>query len=108
MKATHPQESWLKTFYVTGVMLLGSYEIVFGALSPSDTTPLWNAYELLSYTLAGTASIAVLYALLTESLLAAKFQLPNKRLPIPQQDHIVLIGLDRVGRQVATFLQQLN
>lgn len=108
LKATHPQESWLKTLYVTGVMLLGSYDIVFGALSPSDTTPLWMRFMNLSYMLAGTASIAVLYALLTESLLAAKFQLPNKRLPVPQQDHIVLIGLDRVGRQVATFLQQLK
>jgi Trk K+ transport system NAD-binding subunit len=58
--------------------------------------------------LAGTASIAVLYALLTESLLAAKFQLPQRRPPIPAQDHIVLIGLGRVGRQIATVLQQLQ
>lgn len=108
LKAAHPQESWLKTLYVTGVMLLGSYDIVFGALSPSDTTPLWMRFMNLSYMLAGTASIAVLYALLTESLLAAKFQLPNKRPPIPQQDHVVLIGLDRVGQQVATLLQQLR
>lgn len=108
LKAAHPQESWLKSLYVTGVMLLGSYDVVFGALSPSDTTPLWMRFMNLSYMLAGTASIAVLYALLTESLLAAKFQLPNKRPPIPQQDHVVLIGLERVGRQVATFLQQFK
>lgn len=108
LKAAHPQESWLRALYVTGVMLLGSYDIVFGALSPSDTTPLWMRFMNLSYMLAGTALIAVSYALLTDSLLAAKFQLPNKRPPIPQQDHIVLIGLDRVGRQVATFLEQLK
>lgn len=108
LKAAHPQESWLKTLYVTSVMLLGSYDIVFGALSPSDPTPLWMRLMNLSYMLAGTASIAVLYALLTESLLAAKFQLLSKRPPIPQQDHVVLVGLDRVGRQVATFLQQLK
>lgn len=108
LKSAHPQESWLEALYVTGVMLLGSYDSVFGVLSPSDTAPLWMRFLNLSYMLAGTASIAVLYALLTESLLAAKFALPNKRPPVPTQDHVVLIGLDPVGRQIATYLQTLR
>jgi Trk K+ transport system NAD-binding subunit len=108
LKAAYPEQSWLKGLYVTGVMLLGSYDVVFGALSPSDSTPLWMRFLNLSYMLAGTASIAVLYALLTQSLLAAKFALPNKRPPVPPQDHVVLIGLDRVGRQIATYLQKLR
>ena len=89
-------------------MLLGAYDSVFSSLDPTDKTPLWLRFMNLSYMLVGTASIAVLYALLTENLLAAKFQLPNRRPPIPQQNHIILIGLDKVGRQVATFLQQLK
>jgi Trk K+ transport system NAD-binding subunit len=108
LKSAHPQQSWLKALYVTSVMLLGSYDVVFGALSSSDTTPLWMRFLNLSYMLAGTASIAVLYALLTESLLAAKFALPNKRPPVPLQDHVVLIGLDQVNRQIATYLQTLK
>ncbi|NJN87950.1 MAG: potassium transporter TrkA, partial [Leptolyngbyaceae cyanobacterium SL_7_1] len=108
LKAAHPQESWLKSLYVSGVMLLGSYDTVFGALSSSDAIPLWMRFLNLSYMLAGTASIAVLYALLTESLLAAKFDLANKRPPVPSQDHVVLIGLDGVGQQVATVLQRLR
>lgn len=108
LKAAHPQQSWLKALYVSSVMLLGSYDIVFGALSASDVAPLWMRFLNLSYMLAGTASIAVLYALLTESLLATKFALPSKRPRIPQQDHVVLIGLDHVGRQIATHLQKLR
>lgn len=108
LKVAHPEETWLRALYVTGVMLLGSYDIVYGALSPEDATPLWMRFLNLSYMLAGTASIAVLYALLTESLLAAKFQLPNRRPAIPLHDHVVLVGLDRVGRQVASFLHQLK
>ncbi|WP_017655858.1 NAD-binding protein [Fortiea contorta] len=108
LKAAHPQESWLKALYVSSVMLLGSYDVVFGALSSADTIPVWMRFLNLSYMLAGTASIAVLYALLTESLLAAKFELPNKRPPVPEQDHVVLIGLDRVGRQVVRYLQKLK
>ncbi|XHX77515.1 MAG: NAD-binding protein [Stenomitos frigidus ULC029] len=107
-KLTQPGVSLLKAFYTAGVMLLGSYDTVFGILNAQDPIPMWMRLMNLSYMMAGTASIAVLYALLTETLLAAKFQLPKKRPPMPQQDHVVLIGLGRVGRRVATFLQQIK
>jgi voltage-gated potassium channel Kch len=108
LKFSNPQAPWLAAFYAAGVMLLGSYDTVFGIFSPTDTIPLWLRLMNLSYMLAGTASIAVLYALLTESLLAAKFQLPKKRPPVPLQDHVVLVGLGRVGRRVAAFLQHIK
>ncbi len=107
-KLTNPQISWLVALYTAGVMLLGSYDTVFGALNPQDSFPVWMRLMNLLYMLAGTASIAVLYALLTETLLAAKFQLPKKRPPVPPQNHVVLVGLGRVGRRVAVFLQQLK
>jgi Trk K+ transport system NAD-binding subunit len=34
--------------------------------------------------------------------------LAKRRPPIPQQDHIIIIGLGRVGQRVATVLQQLK
>jgi len=108
LKLTQPDASIFHAFYVSGVMLLGSYDTVYGALSLQDTIPLWMRLMNLSYMLAGTASIAVLYALLTETLLAAKFQLPKKRPPAPEENHVVLVGLGRVGRRVAAFLQQLK
>jgi len=107
-KLYSPQVGWLRAFYASAVMLLGAYDSVFAILSPTDATPLWMRLMNLVYMLAGTASIAVLYALLTESLLAAKFQLPKKRPPLPQQNHVVLIGLGRVGRRVAAFLQHIK
>ena len=108
LKATYAQESWLRALYVATVMLLGSYDTVLGALSPNDSVPVWLRFMNLSYMLAGTASIAVLYALLTESLLVSKFQLPNRRPPVPSQGHVVLLGLGPFGRQVALLLQQLK
>ena len=108
LKINYPQAPILDDFYATAVMLLGAYNDVFASLKPEDTTPVWLRLMNVGLILAGTAFIGVLYALLTESLLAAKFQLPTKRPPIPQQAHIILIGLGRTGRQVATFLQQLN
>lgn len=108
LKLTQPQASIFHAFYVAGVMLLGSYDVVYAALSSQDAMPLWMRLMNLGYMLAGTASIAVLYALLTETLLAAKFQLPKKRPPTPEANHVVLVGLGRVGRRVAAFLQQLK
>ncbi|MDX2244761.1 MAG: NAD-binding protein [Leptolyngbyaceae cyanobacterium bins.302] len=108
LSVTQPNVNILQAFYVTGVMLLGSYDVVYAALSSQDATPLWMRFMNLTYMLAGTASIAVLYALLTETLLAAKFQLPRKRPPLPPENHVVLVGLGRVGRRVADFLQQIK
>lgn len=108
LTATQPHVNFLRAFYAAAVMLLGSNDAVFAALDPSDETPPWMRLMNLIYMLAGTASIAVLYALLTETLLSAKFQLPKKRPAIPEQNHVVLIGLGRIGRRVATFLQQIK
>jgi len=107
-KLTQPDLSLLRAFYTASVMLLGAYDSVFGILNPQDPIPMWMRLLNLSFMMAGTASIAVLYALLTETLLAAKFQLPKKRPPLPQHDHVVLVGLGRVGQRVATFLQQIK
>jgi voltage-gated potassium channel Kch len=109
LKITHPDRSWWRLFYTVGVMLLGAYDSVFVViLDPKDSTPMWLRFMNLVCMLAGTASIAVLYALLTEWLLSAKFQLLKKRPPIPDRDHVVLIGVGRVGQRVASFLQQLK
>ncbi|MBE9102705.1 NAD-binding protein, partial [Vacuolonema iberomarrocanum] len=86
----------LKAFYATLMLLLGSYDALVPINERSDI-PAWLQVMHLGYTLAGTASIAVLYALLTESLLVTKFQLPKKRPSISKRDHIIVVGLGRVG-----------
>jgi Trk K+ transport system NAD-binding subunit len=108
LKLAYPQHTWLMLLYTVGVMLLGAYDTVFGVFDPASSIPIWLRFMNLGYMMVGTASIAVLYALLTERLLAAKFQLPKKRPELPTQDHVVLIGLGRVGQRVATFLQQMK
>lgn len=97
----------LKAFYATLMLLLGSYDALVPINERSDI-PAWLQVMHLGYTLAGTASIAVLYALLTESLLVTKFQLPKKRPSISKRDHIIVVGLGRVGRGVSQFFLRLN
>ncbi|MGF1459937.1 MAG: potassium channel family protein [Leptolyngbyaceae cyanobacterium] len=95
-------------FYATVVLLLGGYGDVFGGVTLPEPIPWWLRLFSLSLTLAGTAFIGVLYALLTEKLLSLRFEFLAKRPPVPDRDHTVIIWLGRVGRQVVEILQDLR
>ncbi|NES18943.1 MAG: potassium transporter TrkA [Symploca sp. SIO3E6] len=100
----YPGTTWLSSFYATAILLLGGYADLFGEFKLTAPIPWWLQLFSLGLTLAGTAFVGVLYALLTETLLAYKFQLSLRRPPVPQQGHVVIIGLGRVGQKVAALL----
>lgn len=103
-----PDISLPDAFYVTVTLLLGGFGDIFSEVTPSLTYPWWLRLFSLSLTLAGTAFIGVIYALLTEKLLALKFQFLARRPPVPQRQHVVVIGLGNVGRRVMGILQELQ
>jgi Trk K+ transport system NAD-binding subunit len=105
---SYPGLTFPSAFYATAILLLGGYGDLFGNLQESVPIPWWLQLFALGTTVFGTVFVGVLYAVLTEALLSSKFQLAKRRPPIPQQDHIIIIGLGRVGQRVATFLQQLK
>ncbi len=93
-------------FLAAFVLLLGGYGDVFGDPSRNSEIPWLLQFFSLFLTLAGTLFVAIPYALLTETLLASKFQLTKKRPPVPEENHIVVIGLGRIGQKVADLLQK--
>ena len=95
-------------FYVAVVLLLGGYGDLFSDFALTTPIPWWLRLFSLGLTLAGTAFIGVLYALLTEKLLTLKFEFLERRPPVPEKDHVVVIWLGRVGRQVVQLLQALK
>ncbi len=104
----YPKTTWLSAFYASAILLLGGYGDLFGNFEKIPTIPWWLQTFALGLSLAGTAFVGVLYAVLTESLLSSKFQFIKQRPPIPQQNHIIIVGLGRVGQQVALLLQQVK
>jgi Trk K+ transport system NAD-binding subunit len=100
--------TFLSAFSTTVILLLGGYGDVFGNFEESGIMPWWLQVFALGLSLAGTAFVGVLYALLTEALLSSKFQFTKRRPSIPQQNHIAIIGLDKVGQRVATLLRELK
>lgn len=110
----YPGINIVEAFYATAVLLLGGYGDLFGSVEfatqpvAAQQMPYWLRLFSFGLSLTGEAFVGVLYALLTASLLTSRFQFFNSRPPVPQQDHIVVIGLGEVGQQVAALLQELK
>jgi Trk K+ transport system NAD-binding subunit len=90
------------------VLIIGGFDNLFGQLKLEFVLPWWLYLFSLSMTIAGTIFVGILYATLTEWVLATRFQFLRPRSPMPTSNHIVLIGLGRVGQQVASLLQELH
>ncbi|BAY99002.1 TrkA-N domain protein [Tolypothrix tenuis PCC 7101] len=107
-KLQYPQLSFQDALNVSLVLSIGGYDNLFGQLQLPFKIPWWLHLFSISQTVAGTVFVGILYAVMTERVLAAKFQFSQRRLPIPKADHVVLIGLGRVGQRVAQLLQELK
>lgn len=100
--------AWLYAFYGTIILLLGGFGDLFGQFQPVVDIPWWLQLFALGLTLVGTAFVGILYASITETLLSIKFDLNQSRPPIPEKEHFIIIGLERVGQKVINLLKELN
>ena len=104
----YPETNLVSAFYATATLLLGGYADLLGDFQPNQSIAWWLQLFAFILNLIGTAFVGVLYALLTEALLSSKFEFTKSRPSIPQANHIVIIGLGRIGRRVASLLQDLR
>jgi Trk K+ transport system NAD-binding subunit len=102
-----PNQPIVNAFFATATLLLGGFGDLFGGLEPHPQPSWLRAFSLMT-AIAGTAFVGVLYALLTEWLLTAKFQLVKRRPPLPKQDHVIVVGMGRVGQRTAALLQEMQ
>jgi Trk K+ transport system NAD-binding subunit len=91
------------------ILLLGGYGDVFGgdllSQEASDQVPGWVRLVSLGINLVSILFVLGVLGLIAENVLSSRFEFLAKRPPIPQKDHVVLVGLGRVGQRVATLLQ---
>lgn len=71
---------------------------------------LSNRLRLLSVMLSatGTVFVGLLYAWLTERVVALRWRLGSRRPPVPRGDHVVVVGLGRLGRRASAVLRELD
>jgi Trk K+ transport system NAD-binding subunit len=93
-KLNYPDRTKLQdALNLTIVLLMGGFDNVFGQIEMPFPIPWWLYLFSIILTAAGTIFVGFFYALLT---------------PIPQQNHVVIIGLDGLGQRVATLLQEFK
>jgi Trk K+ transport system NAD-binding subunit len=107
-QAYYPGISFWAAFFDTAILLLGGYGDLFGNFQQLEPIPWWLRLFALGLTIAGTAFVGVLYAILTQALLSSKFQFIQHRPPVPQQEHVIIVGLGQIGQQVAERLHDLR
>jgi Trk K+ transport system NAD-binding subunit len=104
----YPNISLWAAFFDTAILLLGGYGDLFGNFQQLEPIPWWLRLFALGLTIVGTAFVGVLYAILTEALLSSKFQFIQHRPVVPARGHITIVGLGRIGQQVAAILHDLH
>ncbi|MCX7595456.1 MAG: NAD-binding protein [Fischerella sp.] len=106
----YPGIGMSEAFYAIAVLLLGGYGDVYGGVKFEEQIPGWLRLFSLLLTLAGTAFVGVLYALLTEKLLSSRFEFffTSTRPRLPEKEYILIVGLNKVGQQIASLLQELQ
>jgi Trk K+ transport system NAD-binding subunit len=62
----------------------------------------------LALVMSGTVLTAVIYALLTDMLLRARFDLRVQRPNPPTRDHVIVAGLGQTGIRIASLLEHLK
>ena len=102
----YPKISVADSFLVSAILLLGGFGDLFGGFAFELPVPVWLRFISFGITIVGTVLVGILYSFLTERLLTARFQLNKRRPPIPQKDHVVVVGLGRVGQRAVTLLQE--
>jgi Trk K+ transport system NAD-binding subunit len=102
-----PNISWQKAISTGVILLLGGYGDVFGGLG-EDQVPLWLMIFCISITLISLLFVLGVVGLIADSILSSKFEFFKKALPLPNSDHIILIGFGRLGQRVADLLFKLQ
>lgn len=107
-RIARPDLGTASVFNVAMVLILGGYPDLFGDFTPDAPVAVWLQLYSLLLTVAGTAFIGVVYAALTAQILGARFTFLQKRPPPPPERHVVVVGLNEVGRRVASLLTELK
>lgn len=113
-RLNYPDISTVEALYAPAVLLLGGYGDLFGSVkftsepAPAEHMPLGLRLFSFGLTLTGEAFVGVLYALITDSLLSSRLKFLAPRPPIPETNHVVLIGIGPLGQRVAALLQELK
>jgi Trk K+ transport system NAD-binding subunit len=107
-QAAYPDIGARDALNVAMVLVLGGFDNLFGQLRLPFPIPGWLYCFSVLLSVAGTVAIGVLYAFLTERLLAMRLNVLWRRTALPRRRHVILLGGGRLAREVAMLLRKLG
>ena len=107
-KLAYPEESIEDALNIGLVLLLAGYGNLFAHKTLPFAISPWLLLFSLLVSILGTVATGVLYAYLTGKVLAARIQFRRRQYPIHKADHIIVIGLGRLGRRVVALLHDMQ
>ncbi|WP_055075998.1 TrkA family potassium uptake protein [Pseudanabaena sp. 'Roaring Creek'] len=107
LKFNVPSMTWEKAIANGVILLLAGFGDVFGGLD-AEAVPFWVQSICFLVTVASLLFLSNVLGQIADNFLSSRFDFLKPRLPIPEKDHIVLVGLGRVGRRVASILEELG
>ena len=105
--STYQEMSWARAISSGAVLLLGGYGDVFEGFGPLRA-PAWAMFACLMITLTSILVVLGVFGLLAERLLNSQYSFLQKQPRVPLSDHIVVVGLGRIGQRVTRLLIDLK
>jgi Trk K+ transport system NAD-binding subunit len=103
---TPPFLGWTKALRLGVLLIFGGH--LADVTEDYEGLPSHVLAAEMVLTIMGTLLTAVLYALLTDSLLTARFNLLSHRPRAPARGHVIIAGVGATGERIAGMLKQLR
>jgi len=104
----YPEVTLFDAFNVATVLIFDGYSNMFAQLRLPFPIPLWLLLFSLLMTMTGAIFTGILYAYITARVLSARLAFRRWQGRIPQENHIVVIGMGLLGKRVAGLLSKLG
>jgi len=109
LKQSVADMTWQHAISAGAILLMGGYGDLFGGLENAGVTIPWTVqFACLLITLVSLLFVLGALGLVADSLISSRFDFLRKRPAVPAQDHVVLVGLGRVGQRIATLLHEFK
>ncbi|NEP63381.1 MAG: potassium transporter TrkA [Symploca sp. SIO2G7] len=99
--------SLTKAIVLGAILILGGYGDVFGGFEDSGAQG-WVLIVCLLIAITSLLMVIGVLGLLADQLISSRFEFLKRRPKVPKENHVIVVGLGRVGKRVTRILQNLR
>jgi voltage-gated potassium channel Kch len=100
--------TWLGAFASAVVLLTGGYADLFDPLGDPTDHPAWLHVYGLVVTVISLVFLLGVLGLIADAVVHSRLEFLRPRVPVPHEDHLVIIGYKRLARKVTEILKKIK